>query len=130
MSVQAYRSELHIGPLPSPDTLIRYNQAVPDAAERIPALAERQAAHRQQMEKRSVESELGRAWYGLVCALIAALAVLGAATYFASIGQAWVAGVLGGPDIVALVTSFVYGTERRRSERIERAKLMSGRRDQ
>jgi uncharacterized membrane protein len=34
------------GPLPSPEILVKYNEAVPDGAERIMKMAEHQAQHR------------------------------------------------------------------------------------
>lgn len=40
----------YVGPLPPPGMLIQYNEAVPGAAERILAMAERQSAHRESME--------------------------------------------------------------------------------
>jgi uncharacterized membrane protein len=46
--------ERHVfsGPLPPPAVLARYNDALPGGAERIVALAEKQAQHRRQMESR------------------------------------------------------------------------------
>jgi uncharacterized membrane protein len=40
------------GPLPPPEVLARYNEALPSGAERIVALAEEQARHRRRMEAR------------------------------------------------------------------------------
>lgn len=45
------------GPLPAPDSLIRYNDAVPDAAERILAMAEKEMEHRHKKENAIVEQE-------------------------------------------------------------------------
>ena len=72
------------------------------------------------------ERDARRADIGLVAGLVIALAVLAAAAYCASINQPWVAGVLGGLDIVALAGIFIYGTERRRSERLEQLRLLQG----
>lgn len=44
------------GPLPPPEVLEKYNQAVPGLAERIIKMAEQQATHRQQLELTVVES--------------------------------------------------------------------------
>lgn len=44
------------GPLPPPETLGQYEQLVPGCAERIIAMAERQAAHRQSLEKTFLDS--------------------------------------------------------------------------
>jgi uncharacterized membrane protein len=40
------------GPLPPPEVLARYNEALPGGAERIVALAEQQPGHRRRMEAR------------------------------------------------------------------------------
>lgn len=39
------------GPLPDPDTLAGYAAIAPDLVDRLVSMAERQAAHRQQLEK-------------------------------------------------------------------------------
>jgi uncharacterized membrane protein len=58
--------------------LIKYNEAFPGCAERILAMAERQAAHRQDIEKRAVNSNNQREIIGQVFGLIVALtAILG-----------------------------------------------------
>ncbi|HMI82169.1 MAG TPA: DUF2335 domain-containing protein [Solirubrobacterales bacterium] len=49
--VQAVRVEFS-GPLPHPQVLAQYNDAVSDGAERIVRLAENQAQHRQALEAR------------------------------------------------------------------------------
>lgn len=48
------RMERHVfsGPLPPPEVLARYNDALPGGAERIVTLAEEQAQHRRRMEAR------------------------------------------------------------------------------
>ena len=43
-------TQKYSGPLPPADELKKYNEVSPQAAERIIAMAERQAAHRQKME--------------------------------------------------------------------------------
>src|SRR5882757_310595 len=42
------------GPLPPPDILKGYNDAVPDGAERILRMAEKQSQHRMDMEKKVI----------------------------------------------------------------------------
>lgn len=39
------------GPIPPPEILVKYNEALPGAAERIIAMAENQSQHRQSLEK-------------------------------------------------------------------------------
>lgn len=47
---------IHTGPLPSPETLREYDQALPGLADRIVSMAEGQANHRQHLETRDQRS--------------------------------------------------------------------------
>ena len=114
------------GPLPPPEILIRYNDAVPDGAERIIALAERQAAHRMELESRVVDADIKRANWGLVAGLIVALVGLVASFLMVDRGNAVAGVVVGSLDLGGLVAIFVYGTVSRRSERQQRVKMLSG----
>ena len=117
-------------PLPPAEALADYERVVAGSADRMLKVFEQQAEHRMTMERLWHEAEIGRlrddsrrASLGLGAGFVVALAVLGAAVYCASISQPWVAGVLGGLDIVALVGIFIYGTERRRSERLAASRI-------
>lgn len=44
------------GPLPPPEVLEKYNQSMPGLADRIIGMAEKQANHRQQIEKTVIDS--------------------------------------------------------------------------
>ena len=44
------------GPLPPPEILAKYNEALPGLAERIICMAEQQAKHRQSIEKTVIDS--------------------------------------------------------------------------
>jgi len=114
------------GPLPPPDILARYNDAVPDGAERIIALAERQAAHRMALESRVVDADIRRSNLGLGAGLLVALAGLFASFLMVDRGNAVAGAVLASIDLAGLVAVFVYGTVSRRSERQQRAKVLSG----
>ena len=48
--VQEIQTQVHKGPLPSPEVLFQYNEIVSGAAERILIMAESQAKHRQNLE--------------------------------------------------------------------------------
>lgn len=128
---QLVRQEISVsstfsGPLPPPDILARYNDAVPDGAERIIALAERQAAHRMALESRVVDADIKRSNLGLGAGLLVALAGLSAAFLMVDRGNAWAGAVVGSLDLAGLVAVFVYGTVSRRSERQQRVKALSG----
>jgi len=128
---QLVRQEISVsstfsGPLPPPDILARYNDAVPDGADRIIALAERQAAHRMALESRVVDADIRRSNLGLGAGLLVALAGLFASFLMVDRGNAVAGAVLASIDLAGLVAVFVYGTVSRRSERQQRAKVLSG----
>ena len=128
---QEIRQEISVastfrGPLPPPEILARYNDAVPDGAERIIVLAEKQAAHRMALESRVVDADIKRSNWGLGAGLLVALAGIVAAFLMVDRGNAVAGAVVGSLDLVGLVAVFVYGTVSRRSERQQRAKMMSG----
>ena len=79
------------GPLPSPDALVRYNDAVPGAAERIISMAEKEMEHRHKREDAIIEQDkraMDKEWalalistiLGFVCVLVLA-ALVGYALY-------------------------------------------------
>ncbi|WP_315968489.1 DUF2335 domain-containing protein [Fusobacterium nucleatum] len=48
---------IHSGPLPDPETLIKYNQVYPNLAKEIVEMAKKQSEHRQYLEREQVISE-------------------------------------------------------------------------
>ncbi|MBU6321274.1 MAG: DUF2335 domain-containing protein [Patescibacteria group bacterium] len=65
---------IHAGPLPAPEDLARYEQVLPGLADRIMAMAESQAKHRQSLESRVIWFDGTRATLGLLFGLVIALA--------------------------------------------------------
>jgi len=57
--------------------LIKYNEACPGCAERILAMAERQAAHRQGIEKAVIDSNIKSERRGQILGFLIALAAIG-----------------------------------------------------
>ena len=114
------------GPLPPPDILTKYNSVVPNAAERIITMAETQAAHRQRIESKVIESNIKNSRLGLHYGLIIGLtSVLGGALcilYGHEIGGT----ILGGTGLSSLVGVFVYGSIQKKKERENRLKLTMG----
>lgn len=114
------------GPLPPPEILKQYNDAVPDAAERILRMAEQQATHRQQLEAQVVTSDIRKSYIGIVCAfLLAATAIVtGGLAVHAGHGWSSAAAIVGLP-MAAIVGAFIYGTNSRREERTSRVKALA-----
>lgn len=101
--------------------LVRYNEAVPNAAERILAMTEKQAEHRQHLERISVEGNLRAQTLGQILAFIVMLAGIGGGVWLISIGKnaqglATVLAPLAGAAGVFLIG-------RRRQEKERREKL-------
>lgn len=114
------------GPLPPPDILIQYNEAVPDAAERIISMAERQSSHRMTLEDRVTKADIRRSNAGLIAGFVVALAGLAVAFFLIDRGHSVAGMTIGGIDLGGLVTVFVYGTVSRRSERDKRLDTLTG----
>src|SRR5262245_30403851 len=68
--VVRHSQTIHQGPLPTPEAFERYNRVLPGAADRILRMAERQAAHRQDLESRALKGDLVKAMMGTVLAYI------------------------------------------------------------
>ena len=59
------------GPIPPPQVFVAYEKILPGAADRILKMAERQAAHRQSLERFAIIGDLGKEAMGTVLAYIA-----------------------------------------------------------
>jgi|SRR5271154_3497962 len=109
------------GPLPPPEVLEKYNQAMPGLAERIINMAEQQARHRQEIEKTVINSNAFVQKVGPFLGFIVAMtAVVGGVLL-----------VLKGKDgygLAAIITAlaslagvFIYGKKQQRRELDEKA---------
>lgn len=106
----------HIGPLPPPEILEQYNNVVPDGAERIIRMAEKQQNHRMELEKRflisqSAQSKLGQ-WFGLIIGVFG----LSTAAFLGYFGAEIAAAGIGGGTLVGLVSAFLAGKKSQKKE--------------
>lgn len=99
----------HTGPLPDPETLTAYSAIIPNGAERIMQMAEKQLDHRMKMENKVVGGQLRQSNLGQILAFLIGLAALGAATYCIVSGYEWSGGILGVSGLTGLVTAFIKG---------------------
>ncbi len=125
-----------MGPMPHPRDLAKYEEVLPGFADRQLAIQEKrwelaalQAKHRQELENRSVESEIYQAKWGLRFGF--AVAVLGfvTAAIFAFKDQPLAGVAISALDIGGLVGVFVYGSQSRKNERLEKMRILSGQED-
>jgi uncharacterized membrane protein len=63
-----FQASSFTGILPPPDILIHYNEAVPDAAERIIKMAEKQQDHRIELEKKAIRGQIIQSQTGQIMA--------------------------------------------------------------
>ena len=106
------------GPIPHPEILAEYEEILPGAADRILQMAEKESAHRHNLEKHDAEGalELNRrneslSFYSGICGQVVAGAITISAIAGGVIcilnGQIWSGGFLGGFPIAAIVYIFI-----------------------
>ncbi len=108
-SVFVTMHKTHSGPLPDPETLAQYSEIIPNGAERIMLMAEKQLNHRIKMENKVVSGQLFQSNLGQLLAFLIGLAALGSANYIIISGHEWTGVVLGVGGLTSLVTAFIKG---------------------
>jgi uncharacterized membrane protein len=109
-------SASYTGPLPPPGMLIKYNEAVPDAAQRILVMAERQSVHREAMEAAVVtanlKSQTRGSWFGFILSMTAILGGI----YLITLGKnaQGLTAIIG--SLTALTAVFIYGKKKESRE--------------
>ena len=80
-------------------------------------MAETQMKHRQDLEKRVIDSDIGDSRLGLFLGFIVAIVAILAGAYCIVNGHSIAGGILGSSAVPGLVGVFVYGSKQRRKER-------------
>ena len=122
----ALRSEYYEGPLPPSHMLREYEEILPGAADRIIGMAERQAEHRQDIEKVVIASKSRSETLGVVFAGLIGLSAIVGGVFLIAIGR----GIEGLAAIItaigSLVGTFVYGTRSEKKELAEKRQQRDG----
>lgn len=122
VSVQESTYEAFLGPIPPPGLLKQYGEIIPNAPERILAMAEKQSTHRQYLEKIVVEGDNKRAnkgqWMAFVIACITIIG--GFSLIYLSKDILGISAILG--SLAALAGTFIIGNKSRREERSNKLK--------
>jgi uncharacterized membrane protein len=74
-------TQIHQGPIPSPQDFAAYERVLPGAADRILKMAETQATHRQGLERFAVQGDFFKAMMGTVLGYIAFAGAMAGAVF-------------------------------------------------
>lgn len=107
----------HAGPLPPPETLKEYNEILPDAAERIFSMAEKEQEHQHTTEIKLVDHEIKKTSKGQNFALVTAITGIVGAVICAFLGQEVIGAVVGGSTLASLVSSFLSAKQKKKKEK-------------
>ena len=105
--------------------LEKYNEVLPGAAERILAMAERQSAHRQELEKTVINGHVKSERLGAILGFILSLVVVCGGFSLIYNGMATVGSAIVISDLVALAGAYAYGRKMQKKERTEKLKMTS-----
>lgn len=108
------------GPVPPPQILQHYNDVIPDAAERIMRMAEKQSNHRIELEGRVIKSDIIKSYTGMFLATTIAIYGLYIAKEIAINGNPWAAGIIAALDLGGLISVAIYNGAIQKKERDER----------
>ncbi len=105
---------MHSGPLPDPQTLSSYNQLIPEGADRIMKMAEKQQEHRMKIERTAIGRQTFQSFMGQIFGFLIGLSGIGSGTFLAYNGFTTVGTVIAGGTVVSLVSVFVIGRNSRK----------------
>lgn len=115
-SITRIEASAFSGPLPHPDILARYNEVVPNGADRIFAAFERQGLHRESLEasvvRGNIKSQNQGSWFGFIVSMTAVIGGI----YLIAIGKqvSGLATIVA--NLAALAGIFVYVRQKQKSE--------------
>lgn len=116
LSVTTITQRYHSGPLPSPEQLEEYAKLIPNGADRIMNMAEKQMEHRQNLENNVISSQLKQSrlgqWLGFAIGVITITCGAGCVLLDHDIAGL----ILGGAGLTGLVSVFVIGKKQQRDD--------------
>lgn len=112
-------------PLPTPELLAAYNQAVPGSGDKLFSLWAKKAEQTMKNENKAIELEEKRfdidsklALRGQVIALVTIILSLSVVGFAAYHNAQWIGSVVGGTTVVGLTSIFIYGQKKPTSGQI------------
>ena len=111
------------GPLPSPEMLKKYNEILPNAAERVFRMAERAQDHYEETEKKLVDLEIKKVPKGQNHAFMIAITGIVGAVICAFLGQVTIGSIIGGATLISVVPHFIPGKRKKKEDNDYQLKL-------
>ena len=108
------------GPIPPPELLKQYDEIIPNGANRIVTMAEKQSSHRIGLERTVIRGDSIRAYLGLFTGFVFGVFAFYLSYRLIMAGHDKAGVILATTDVVSLVGTFVYGTRSRKQERERR----------
>lgn len=112
------------GPIPPPAALREFNEIIPDGANRILSMAERQSAHRISLESANLRGDISRSYLGTWFAFIIVITSIGAGAVVAIYGDPQYGAAIAAVPSVGMVGVFIYGKISQKRERESRLQAM------
>jgi len=101
---------------PSPRTLREYEKVMPGLAQKMVCHAERQTAHRIEMERKLITSNIRKSYMGLIFGFLIGVTGIGGGMYLTSIGFNIIGIVFSSGTLVSLVMTFIYGSQSKKNK--------------
>jgi len=114
--VQSSSQQFFLSPLPPPEFLAKYNEIIPNGAERIFKLTEQQQKHRHYLEKSVIDSDIRRSDLGLKLGFSLTLLLSVGGIYLISQGHSTNGLALILAPLAALASIFVYAKKTKTRE--------------
>ena len=113
---QLQMTETFSGPIPHPALLSQYGQIIPNGADRIMSMAEKQMEYRISMGNKMLDSDIRRADRGLIFGFVVAIVIIigGFGLIIAGFQALGISAVIA--PLISLVGIFVYTQERRKDQ--------------
>ena len=104
------------GPLPPPEILRKFDEVVPGSAERIIKMAEGQFAHRTELERKVIDSDIVTSKRGQILGFVIAIVGLICSMVISIFGNKIAGALIGVGTLASLVSVFMYGSKARSKE--------------
>jgi uncharacterized membrane protein len=122
---EEFEAQFFAGPLPPPEALAEYDRICPGAADRILAMAEAQAHHRQSLEARVIRSNCRSQDLGPILGFLLAAGVIAIGCYLVLQGKEISGLVALVSALAAIVVPFVYGKRKQAAELAEKRERLA-----